>query len=46
MENKKYNLEYCERADRCKNYCPYICDERCEFIDKEKIKEKPTRIGV
>lgn len=29
---KKYDLEFCEHAADCKNYCPYICDEHCEYI--------------
>ena len=27
--------EFCDKADRCRNFCPYICDETCHFVEKK-----------
>lgn len=35
---KRYNLEFCEHANECQDYCPYICDEHCEWNEEKAFK--------
>lgn len=50
------DLEFCPKSATCKNFCPHICDENCEYEPKEytieyeikkvqeKLEEKPFRM--
>lgn len=40
--SKIYDLEFCEHANECKDYCPYICDETCSWESVKPFTVEPN----